>query len=179
MISFCISKLVHCCVGLSVGNATYNKQINIVLDRSSYAAGVDFWISVSSWSVGGPQGHQLIKCCCCFEDHMIIRMLLLRPSATQLGLTYGVIEQQFHKWNGARLVSATWPGLICVLALTLVGGFSVSLVRCWTTTYQRIHVLLTLHPHGWGTLVHQHYVCRSCFDYFFKTHSYAAGAFVH
>ena len=60
VISFCISKLSHCCVGLSVGNAAYKKPFNIVFNRSSYAAGVDFWISVSSWSVGGPRCHQLI-----------------------------------------------------------------------------------------------------------------------
>ena len=35
-----------------MGNAAYNTQFNIVFNRSSYAAGVDFLISVSSWSVG-------------------------------------------------------------------------------------------------------------------------------
>jgi hypothetical protein len=36
----------------------HNNQFNILFDGSSYTTGVDFWFSVSSWSVGGPRGHQ-------------------------------------------------------------------------------------------------------------------------
>ena len=71
VISFCISKLIHCCVGLSVGNAAYNKQFNIVFNRTSYAAGVDFG---SAFLAGPLLDHEAIN----WQDVVVVVLAITR-----------------------------------------------------------------------------------------------------